>query len=166
MNPRFAFGQRVRVVRTVRNDGTYPGLDRGARLVGAGATGVVRDVGVFLQDQLIYTVHFTGEDRYVGCRQQELMDADEDWVPTRFEFRQSVRNRIPLAIDGRIVVATGQRGQVTRVLRQAEPGPAYQVLFEGRIFQVPESALDDLPPVDDSTPLVSDAANRTWPSDL
>jgi nitrogen fixation protein NifZ len=142
MNYRFGFGQRVRVIRTLRNDGTYPGLDRGAKLVAAGSTGVVRDVGVFLQDQIIYTVHFIAEDRRVGCREQELIDASELWFDTRFEFRQHVRARRPLGIGGRIVVSAGAVGQITKVLRDAGEEPAYQVFFDGRIFQVPESALD------------------------
>jgi nitrogen fixation protein NifZ len=142
MKYRFDFGSCVRVIRTVRNDGTYPGIDRGGKLVTAGSTGVVRNVGVYLQDQIIYTVHFTDEDRHVGCRESELIDADEDWVATRFEFRQAVRARQPLAVRGQVLVREGQVGQVTRVLRPISGQPAYQVHFDQRTFQVPESALE------------------------
>jgi nitrogen fixation protein NifZ len=146
MEYRFEFGRRVRVIRTVRSDGTYPGLDRGDKLVSAGSVGVVRNVGLFLQDQVIYTVHFTEEDRHVGCRESELIDADDDWVATRFEFRQKVRTRRPLGVRDEVVVQRGQVGQVTRVVREAAGEPAYQVHFDGRTFQVPESALQAAEP--------------------
>ena len=55
---RFDYGDEVRVVRNVRNDGTYPGLDVGAFLVRRGSTGYVMNVGTFLQDHVIYSVHF------------------------------------------------------------------------------------------------------------
>ena len=75
-NYEFESGQRVRVTRTIRNDGTYPGVPTGTKLVAAGSLGFVRDVGTFLQDQVIYSVHFTDQDRVVGCRSQELIDGD------------------------------------------------------------------------------------------
>jgi hypothetical protein len=53
----------VRVLRNVRNDGTFPGLNLGAPLVRRGSTGYVCDLGLFLQDQIIYTVHFLAEDQ-------------------------------------------------------------------------------------------------------
>ena len=51
MRPRFTFSEAVRVVRAIRNDGTYAGLPSGALLVRRGSIGYVRDWGVFLQDQ-------------------------------------------------------------------------------------------------------------------
>jgi CHAD domain-containing protein len=41
----------------------------------AGSIGFVRDWGVFLQDQIIYQIHFPESDRMVGCREQELIAA-------------------------------------------------------------------------------------------
>ena len=75
MQPRFDYGDAVRVVRTVRNDGTFPGMDTGDVLVRQGSVGHVRNVGTFLQDQIIYAVHFLEVDRTVGCREEELLDA-------------------------------------------------------------------------------------------
>ena len=46
----------MRLIRNVRNDGTFPGMDVGKLLVRRGSVGYVRDVGTFLQDQLIYSV--------------------------------------------------------------------------------------------------------------
>lgn len=49
----YDYGENVRVLRNVRNDGTYPGVDVGKLLVRRGSVGDVRDVGTFLQDQII-----------------------------------------------------------------------------------------------------------------
>ena len=70
MRPRFDYGDEVRVRRNVRNDGTFPGAEVGRLLVRRGSTGFVRDLGTFLQDQVIYSVHFLAEDRLVGCREE------------------------------------------------------------------------------------------------
>jgi len=141
MRPRFERGAEVRVVRNVRNDGTYPGLAVGAPLIRRGSVGYVRDVGTFLQDQIIYSVDFLEAGRMVGCREEELIGADEPWVPSRFEFRDKVLADIPLAIRGEVVVAVGDQGEVVKVLRDAPGGVQYHVLFGARTLQVPEGAL-------------------------
>ncbi len=138
---RFDYGDRVRVIRTIRNDGTYPGLATGTKLVPAGAVGHVRNVGTFLQDQVIYTVHFLDEDRHVGCRDVELIAADAPWVDTRFEFRAKVAAAKSLVVSGETVVELGNVGEVTRVHRFEFSEPTYDVMFDGRTFRIPESAL-------------------------
>ncbi len=142
MQERFDFGVEVRVTRNVRNDGTYPGLARGALLVRRGSVGVVRDVGTFLQDQVIYTVHFTGEDRLVGCRDRELIAAADPWIPSRFDYGDRVATTMALAIKGVIVAPAGAAGEILMVLRDAPGGVAYHVRFPGRTLQVPETALE------------------------
>lgn len=142
MTPQFDYGERVRVVRTLRNDGTYPGLETGELLVREGSLGHVCNVGTFLQEQIIYAVRFFEADRVVGCREEELAPADEPWIATRFLFRDKVVARVPLAVAGRVVVDRGAEGEVLQVLRHAPEGPAYQVYFDGRQFVVPETALD------------------------
>ena len=142
MRPRFEYGDAVRVVRNVRNDGTYPGEAIGTLLVRRGSVGYVRDLGTFLQDQLIYSVDFFAEQRMVGCREQELQSASEPWVPSRFEFREKVTPRVRLAIQGEVIAVPGDQGEVEKVLRDAEHGPAYHVRFNGRTLMVPETALD------------------------
>ena len=141
VKPRFDYGDAVRVVRTLRNDGTFPGLDTGVMLVREGSVGHVHNVGTFLQDQIIYAVHFLHADRTVGCREEELIDAHAPWMPTRFLFGDQVTVRVPLAVRGEVVVAVGQQGEVIKVLRDQPGGPAYHVYFDGRTFQVPETAL-------------------------
>ena len=158
MRPSFDYGDEVRVLRNVRNDGTYPGADTGTLLVRRGSTGYVRDVGTFLQDQIIYTVHFLDSDRVVGCREEELQPADAPWTPSRFEFRDQVSARLPLGAGGHVLVEQGEVGEVLRVLRGAPPPEgtgdvAYHVHFPGRnTLQVPESAL---------VPAPTDSANAT-----
>jgi len=143
MLPAFEYGTQVRVLRNVRNDGTFPGYATGALLLRRGSVGFVRDLGTFLQDQIIYSVHFLEQDRVVGCREEELQLASDPWVPSRFEFRARGRARIPLGIQGRVVVERGTEGEVLKVVRDAPGGVAYQVWFNGpNALQVPESALD------------------------
>ena len=142
---RYDYGDEVRVTRNVRNDGTYPGLDVGAPLVRRGSVGFVVNVGTFLQDQVIYSVHFLNEQRLVGCREEELIPADAPWTPSRFEFRDKVSSRINLAVNGEIVAAIGDQGEILKVLRHEDPTLVqYHVRFPGRTLQVPEDVLDPL----------------------
>ena len=129
------------MIRNVRNDGTYPGEATGNLLVRRGSVGYVRDVGTFLQDQVIYTVDFLEAGRVVGCRAEELIGADEPWVPSRFESREKVRATARLAVGGEVLVESGTVGEVLRVMRDEEP-VSYQVHFPGRTLQVPESVLE------------------------
>lgn len=139
---RYDFGDAVRVVRNVRNDGTYPGLAVGAFLVRRGSVGYVRNVGTFLQDQVIYSVHFLDEGKIVGCREEELIGADEPWMPSRFEFRDKVASVRGLAVDGEIVAEAGAEGEVLKVVRDLDPDqPYYHIRFPGRTLLVPESCL-------------------------
>lgn len=150
MEPRrFEYGAEVRVIRNVRNDGTFPGKNRGALLVRRGSTGIVRDIGTFLQDQVIYTVHFTKADRLIGCRDGELITIDAPWTPSRFEFSDKVRALIPLAINGEVVARKGDEGEIHKVMRdeyivEQLGSVAYHVHFPGRTLLVPESALAPL----------------------
>jgi nitrogen fixation protein NifZ len=146
MNPerfdagRFEFGESVRVTRNIRNDGTYPGLEVGNLLVRRGTLGTVIEVGTFLQEQIIYTVHFLQLGRMVGCRLEELIGADELWHPSRFEFRDKVRCRLKLAVNGQVLVERDAIGEVLKVIRETA-AIQYHVAFYDRVLQVPESAL-------------------------
>lgn len=143
MLPQFEYGAAVRVIRNVRNDGTFPGRAVGELLVRRGSVGHVHDVGTYLQDQIIYRVYFIDGGRMVGCREEELVDAAEPWVDSRYEFRDRVCVRVPLALRGEIVVAGGEEGIVMKILRDAPGGVQYHVHFRsGRMFQIPEPALE------------------------
>lgn len=142
MLPQFEYGEAVRLIRNVRNDGTYPGTAVGELLVRRGSVGCVYDVGSYLQDQLIYRVHFLDAGRTVGCREEELIAASEPWIPNLFEFREPVVVRKALAIRGEVIVEKGGTGTVEKVLRDWPGGVQYHIHFgNGRILQVPETAL-------------------------
>ena len=144
MQTQFDLGDAVRVTRNVRNDGTYPGEETGALLIRRGSVGHVVDVGTFLQDQIIYSVHFLDVGRLVGCREEELLGADEPWVPSAYEFRQKVRAAKTLAAKGETLVAAGSIGEILKVLRDGPAGVAYHVHFDclpGRPLLVSEGAL-------------------------
>jgi nitrogen fixation protein NifZ len=138
---RFDYGDTVRVTRNVRNDGTFPGVDTGNLLVRRGSVGHVVNVGTFLQDQVIYTVHFLDLGRMIGCREEELIGADAPWIPSRFESREKVHARVTLVSGGRIMAAAGTQGEVLRVERESPGEVHYEVIFPGHVLRVPESAL-------------------------
>lgn len=143
MITRWDLGDDVRVVRNVRNDGTYPGEQVGALLIRRGSTGTVIDIGTFLQDQIIYTVHFLDVDRIVGCREEELIGSDEAWFPSLFESREKVRADRILALTSDARIPRGAVGEVLHVVRKPD-GILYHIHFDclpGRTLAVPESAL-------------------------
>ena len=146
MHSRWELGDSVRVIRNVRNDGTYCGAATGDLLVRRGSVGAVVDIGTFLQDQIIYSVHFIDDDRIVGCREEELADASEPWIPSLFESREWVRARRVLSLGSALRVQRGALGQVLRVVSQ-DDAAIYHVHFDslpGRTLAVPESALMSL----------------------
>lgn len=152
LEPRFACDDAVRVIRNIRNDGTYPGQPTGAMLVRRGSVGYVRHVGVFLQDQLIYSVHFLEADqRIVGCREVELIPADAPWIPNQFERGDRVTALRTLAIGGVVVAPVGAVGEIMTVIRDSMP-IFYHVLFGHRLLQVPEEALT--PAITPSSPVL------------
>ena len=102
MRPKFTFSEEVRVVRAIRNDGTVAGFAPGALLVRRGSTGFVRDWGVFLQDQIIYQIHFPETDRIIGCREQELIPITQPWLAGNLQYagwrsRSTAKSSWPLA---------------------------------------------------------------------
>ena len=146
MHSRWDLGDSVRVLRNVRNDGTYCGAATGELLVRRGSVGAVVDIGTFLQDQIIYSVHFLDDDRIVGCREEELADAAEPWIASLFESREWVRAGRALSLGSALCVPCGALGQVLRVVRQ-DDAAVYHVHFDclpGRVLAVPESALMSL----------------------
>lgn len=74
--PVFRYGERVRALRHIRNDGTYPGREIGDLLVRKGEVGVVVSIGTFLQQFYIYGVEFFESAHRVGMKRRELAPAD------------------------------------------------------------------------------------------
>lgn len=144
MKPIFDYGTEVRLIRNVRNDGTYPGEDVGKLLVRRGEVGSIYDVGTYLQDQIIYRVHFLTAGRTVGCREEELIRADDPWIPNRFEFREKVVARKAFAIKGEILVEPGTQGEIEKIIKDSVDEVKYHVRFNGRVLQVNEASLDSV----------------------
>ena len=142
MLPKFEFGDEVRIIRNVRNDGTYPGMSVGEPLVRRGSTGFVMNVGTFLQDQLIYTVNFLELNRIVGCREEELISIDETWIPSKFESREKVKSRITMTVRGEVMVTPGMEGEILKVFRDQNDGVLYHVIFHDQVLQVQENSLE------------------------
>ncbi|GHT86999.1 hypothetical protein AGMMS49543_21660 [Betaproteobacteria bacterium] len=160
MNPRWQIDDEVRIVRNVRDDGTFPGANMGDLLVRRGSVGVIRDIGFFLQDEIIYSVHFHADHRMVGCREEELIDSAEAWTPSRFEFRDKVQSRMSLKVNGEILVQAGEVGEIIKVVRDdanetATPGFFYHVHFAtlpGRALLIPEAMLERQSALEETVP--------------
>ena len=75
--PVFRRGQRVRIIKPIRNDGSNPFEAPDAILVQPGAQGYVKHIGDFLQVLRIYEVHFIEEGHTFGCRESELEAIDD-----------------------------------------------------------------------------------------
>jgi len=142
MLPKYEFGDEVRIIRNVRNDGTYPGVAIGTLLIRRGSVGFVTNIGTFLQDQLIYTVNFLDQNKIVGFREEELISINELWVPSKYESREKVRSKITLTVRGEVRIKPGMEGEVLKVFRDEVLGVQYHVIFHDHVLQVPESALE------------------------
>ena len=71
-SPYFAFGEKVKAKRTIRNDGTYAGKEIGEILAKKGEIGYVVSIGTFLQQFYIYGVEFETTGHRVGMKRREL----------------------------------------------------------------------------------------------
>jgi nitrogen fixation protein NifZ len=144
MQTLFHYGDSVRLTRNVRNDGTYPGTEIGEMLVRRGNVGYVQNVGTFLQDQIIYSVHFIDINRLIGCREEELIRADEPWNPSVFEFRDKVTSTRILTVNNEVIANPGDTGEIVKVLANEGDGFQYHVRFPGHTLQVGEALLAPL----------------------
>ncbi|MGA7805865.1 nitrogen fixation protein NifZ [Bradyrhizobium sp.] len=70
--PKYQWGQRVKALADLHNDGTYPDVATEARLVAIGDTGEIVQVGTHTEANMpIYLVEF-GERLVVGCLEEEI----------------------------------------------------------------------------------------------
>lgn len=76
--PFFEYGEKVKSLKTVRNDGTFGGKEVGDILVNKGDVGYVTSIGTFLQQFYIYGVEFVEHGYKVGMRGKELESMDYD----------------------------------------------------------------------------------------
>jgi nitrogen fixation protein NifZ len=71
-SPKYQWGQRVKALIDLYNDGSFPETAPDARLVGVGDTGEIVQVGTQTEANLpIYLVEF-GERLVVGCLEEEI----------------------------------------------------------------------------------------------
>ncbi|MGO9356166.1 MAG: nitrogen fixation protein NifZ [Xanthobacteraceae bacterium] len=71
--PRYQWGQRVKALIDLRNDGSFPDKPAEALLVGIGDTGEIVQVGTHTEANLpVYLVEF-GERLVVGCLEEEIV---------------------------------------------------------------------------------------------
>ena len=77
--PAFELEQKVRVCKLVRNDGTFPGKNRGDVLLEGGEVGYICGIGTFLQKFYIYSVYFIKKGMVIGCRKNEIELVEENY---------------------------------------------------------------------------------------
>lgn len=146
MNAKFDYGDKVRVIKNIRNDGTFMGSDRGSLLLRRGSIGYIKGVGKFLQDQVIYQVDFIDQGITVGCRESELADIKAAWSERLFERGDSVISLKSLTSKGHVVVMAGDDGTVLGLESDNKP-LQYKVSFrqasglETNTWLIPESVL-------------------------
>ncbi|HIK06771.1 MAG TPA: nitrogen fixation protein NifZ [Trichormus sp. M33_DOE_039] len=78
LEPAFELGEKVRLRKQIKNDGTFPGREIGEILAKKGEIGYVSSIGTFLQRSYIYAIHFLDKGIIVGCREKELESAEEN----------------------------------------------------------------------------------------
>ncbi len=70
--PRYQWGQRVKALIDLRNDGSFPDAEAEALLVSTGDTGEIVQVGTHTEANMpVYLVEF-GERLVVGCLEEEI----------------------------------------------------------------------------------------------
>ncbi|MFN1549271.1 nitrogen fixation protein NifZ [Vibrio natriegens] len=128
--PRFESGDEVRVVRNIRNDGSFQDSDKGDLLVEAGSVGIVRSYGYFLQTQLIYQIFIAAENKVVGVRDSEVIDATLPWVPCLFRSLDKAKLTCSLVMFGEPLASKGDVIEVHRAYRNLDDGTVnYEVKF-------------------------------------
>lgn len=70
--PTFDLESKVKVLKKIRNDGTFPGKQIGEVLANKGDIGYIISIGTYLQTAYIYSVHFLENGNIVGCLAKEL----------------------------------------------------------------------------------------------
>lgn len=75
--PHFDYGEKVKSLKTIRNDGTFRGKEIGDILVNKGDIGYVVSIGSFLQQFYIYGVEYVAHGYRVGMKGREIESLDE-----------------------------------------------------------------------------------------
>lgn len=140
---RFAPGSEVRIVRNIRNDGSFQQLEKGDLLVEAGSVGIVRTYGYFLQTQIIYQVFIPEQNRVVGVRDSEVIDATLEWVPCHFRSMDQAKLTCSLRMFGKPLATKGDVIEVHRVYRDLEDGSlSYEIKFGEHLVKLDSTRLE------------------------
>jgi len=143
MSERFYTGAKVRVIRTVRNDGSFTNINKGGILIEAGQVGIVRTYGFFLQTQIIYQVYFPEVNRVIGIRDEELILASCEWIPQCFYSLDKAALTKTLVMKGKTIANRGQVVVIKNAIRNTKTGSLhYEVelcrlafLLDANIFE-------------------------------
>ena len=138
---RFEFGQHVRVTRDIKNDGSVTERKPGVLLLRRGAQGYVRDVNA-LPGNTIYYVDFVDYGYSVGCREQDLEDAESECAPGRYQMRDTVTLMAGLSVHGKLIAPAGATGEIVGIAQDQGGGTHYHVRVKRQTFLVPEGLLD------------------------
>jgi NifZ domain. len=93
--PFFEFGEKVRIKKHIRNDGTFPNKEVGDILARKGDDGYIRSIGTFLQQFYIYAVYIPETGVTVGCKRRELESLDYDDGPEEPASQETAREEAP-----------------------------------------------------------------------
>ncbi len=129
MDNTFDYGDKVRVIRNIRNDVSIAGVDRGELLIRRGSIGYVKSFGTLRFDEIIYQVNFIEQGITIGCRDTEVCAADEPWDARLFERGDKVSVQVSLSSAGEVVVVKGDIGTVLGLENKEKP-LTYRVGFE------------------------------------
>lgn len=139
--PKYDYDTQVRVIRNIRNDSYGPDQRKGQLLIRRGTTGFIRNSGIYQQDQIIYQVHFIETDQIIGCREVELIPANDSWIQNKFEAGDTISLKINLQYRGTIIAKKRSQHKVMRVDRSDQHAILYHFNIMNMDFEVPESAL-------------------------
>ena len=140
---RFAPGSEVRIVRNIRNDGSFQDFAKGDLLVEAGSVGIVRSYGYFLQTQVIYQVFIPTQNRVIGVRDSEVIDAALAWVPCLFRSLDKAKLTCSLRMFGEPLANKGDVIEVHRVYRDLEDGTvSFEVKFGAHLVKLDSTRLE------------------------
>ncbi|MHA2936832.1 nitrogen fixation protein NifZ [Vibrio sp. RC27] len=134
---RFEAGEEVRVVRNIRNDGSFKHVPKGELLIEAGEAGIVRTYGYFLQDQIIFQVYVPRLNEVVGVRDTELIKSDLEWIPCLFRSMDIAQLTVSLSMNKEVIAKKGDTVEVYRVHRDLADGALeYEVSVDDNLFRI------------------------------
>ncbi len=145
LDAKFEYDTAVRIIRNIRNDSSLNDQRRGDLLMRRGEVGYIRHAGYFQQDQIIYQVHFLEQNIIIGCRETELISADEPWAYNEFEYGDRAQLKVTLQMEGEKIAQSGDTVAIISVEREDQENIFYRVQVHDKDILVPARALTRLP---------------------